>query len=362
MKKIMTTAFLALSVAAGAQTTQAAPAGYGGPQAVLYIAPMSCGGGSCGNNAGAEFEAALTQALQNSGYFRVVKREDVANLSISGGVTNIDGGSTKGFLFFAQSKVKVKAAIQVSDPDTGELVFTQQCEGDSTSNALSIFGFTSGENSGYGKAAADCATQLTQAIAASNRIQPFLKYAPGAALPGPRSAAAPAAAPAPLYAAAYATAPAPAAGAGVTADQASGVVRMLDGTVKSLAFSDLNTLFSSDVLNPVRIKALNAAANPATLQNAAKMTFKVTSSENTGLMQVVGITYTLPNGTERYTQLGVLGDGPAAAQLNPRGGTKFLYMSAFNPMRSAMPQLELLSKNAETFVADVTTALGLPTQ
>jgi hypothetical protein len=343
---------LVCSVAAAQTAPAPAPVAYSGPQAVLYLAPMSCQGGSCGNNAGAEFEAALTQALQNSGYFRVIKREDVANLGISGGVTNIEGSSGGGFLFFAQNKTKVKAALQVSDPTSGELIFTEQCEGESTSNAVAAFGFTMGSNSGYGKAAADCAIKLSQAITASKRIQPFLKYAPGAPLPTARNAG-PAAASAQV---AFVSAPSPVPGA-LTADQAAAPIKMLEGALKSLAFADMNSLFTSDPYNPVKIKELNAAATTATLQNAAKMTFKVSSSENVVFGQVVGVTYTLPNGTEKFTQLLVTGP----SELNTRGGVRLMYMSPFNPLRGSTPQFEALSKNVETFLADIHQGLGLPT-
>ncbi|MFB9995302.1 hypothetical protein ACFFLM_25465 [Deinococcus oregonensis] len=345
---------LACSLGATAQTAAPAPApvAYSGPQAVLYLAPMSCQGGSCGNNAGAEFEAALTQALQNSGYFRVIKREDVANLGISGGVTNIEGSSGGGFLFFAQNKTKVKAALQVSDPTSGELIFTEQCEGESTSNAVAAFGFTMGSSSGYGKAAADCAIKLSQAITASKRIQPFLKYAPGAALPAPRNAS-PVVATAPM---AFASAPTAVPGA-LTPDQAAAPIKMLEGALKSLAFADVNALFTSDPYNPVKIKELNAAATTATLQNVAKMTFKVSSSENGGMGQLVGVTYTLPNGTEKFTQLLVMGP----SELNSRGGVRVFYMTAFNPIRAGFPQFEMVSKNVELMLADIQQGLGLPT-
>jgi hypothetical protein len=342
---------LACSVMAAAQTAPTpVPVAYTGPQAVLYLAPMACQAGSCGNNAGAEFEAALTQALQNSGYFRVLKREEVANLSVSGGVTNIEETSSGGFLFVAQKKTKVKAALQVSDPVTGELVFTEQCEGDSASTGFAIGGITMGTNSGYGKAAADCAVKLSQAITASKRIQPFLKYAPGAALPAPRNAV-------PANAAPMAFASAPATPGAVTAEQAAVPIKMLEGALKSLAFADMNALFTADPYNPVKIKELNAAATNTTLQNAAKVSFKVSSSENGGMGQLVGVTYTLPNGTEKFTQLLVMGP----SELNSRGGVRVFYMTAFNPIRAGFPQFEMVSKNVELMLADIQQSLGLPT-
>ncbi|WP_157451076.1 hypothetical protein [Deinococcus puniceus] len=344
---------LACSVAAAQTAPAPAPVAYSGPQAVLYLAPMSCQGGSCGNNAGSEFEAALTQALQNSGYFRVIKREDVANLSVSGGITNIEESSSGGFLGIGQKKTKVKAALQVADPSSGELIFTEQCEGESISTGISIGGINMGSNSGYGKAAADCAINLSQAITASKRIQPFLKYAPGAALPTARNGG-PATTP-PLGSVPPATAPA--APGSITSDQAAVPIKMLEGALKSLAFADMNALFTSDPYNPVKIKELNAAATTATLQNAAKMTFKVSSSENVGLGQLVGVTYTLPNGTEKFAQLLVMGP----SELNSRGGVRLMYMSPFNPMRGSVPQFDALSKNMEAFLADIHQGLGLPT-
>ena len=68
------------------------------------------------------------------------------------------------------------------------------------------------------------------------------------------------------------------------------------------------------------------------------------------------MTYTLPDGKEKFVQVAVTSD----ASLNTRGGTKIVYMSAFNPMRTAVPALDGLSKNVETLLNDLNAALGLP--
>lgn len=126
--------------------------------------------------------------------------------------------------------------------------------------------------------------------------------------------------------------------------------------MQALSFGDVNALFSSDPLNPVSVKALNAAATSDTLSQAARLKFSVTPGEDAGAYRLIGLTYTLPGGSEKFAQLAVAGEGP----LNTRSGPRIVYLSAFNPARAATPALDGLSKNVETLLADVRAALNLP--
>ena len=87
--------------------------------------------------------------------------------------------------------------------------------------------------------------------------------------------------------------------------------------MQALSFDDINALFSSDPLNPVSVKALNAAATADTLSRAATLQFSVTPGEDAGAYRLVGLSYTLPGSSEKFVQLAVAGEGrsiPAAGR------------------------------------------------
>lgn len=330
-------AFVAL-LAGGA----AAQSKYAGPQAVIYIGDNWCYGGYCGWGTTATFESSLNQALMNSGYVLAVRKPEGAGLNLRAGVTGY--GSSGGLCLPIVGCVNgrtVNAALELTDARSGAVVYNDTCQGNST--GYSSWGYywvgSVSVNSDEDKAAADCAAKLVEKLTASPTLKTYLTQTPGT----------------PVNAAPLATAvptPAPAVNVG----QASQPVALLEGALKTLAFTDMNALFTSDPYNPVKVKELNAAASSATLTAAAQVKLSVTPGENAGAYQLLGVTYTLPGGQEKFVQLAVTGD----ASLNTRGGLKILYLSAFNPLRSSTPALDGLSRNVETLLNDLHTALGLP--
>lgn len=323
-----------LGTLAGAQT-------YSGPKAVVYIGDRWCRGGYCSGSVYAAFEEAMNRALTASGYVEAVRKKDGAPLQMAGGVTDVSSSSSVCLPIVGCLRGKtVRASMELTDTASGAVKWNESCEG--TSGGVSTWGWWGGSvylDSDEGKAVADCAGKLVQKLTASGALTPYLgQTGPVTAVTAP--AAAPAAPTAP---------PAPAA-------QASQPVEQLGGMLKTLAFADMNALFTSDPYNPVKVKELNAAATSATLARASGVQLKVTSTENAGAYTLVGVTYTLPGGQEKFVQLAVTAD----PSLNPRGGTRLLYLSAFNPLRTSTPALDGLSRNVETLLGDLHTALGLP--
>lgn len=321
-----------LGTLAGAQT-------YSGPKAVVYIGDKWCRGGYCSGSVYAAFEEAMNRALTASGYVEAVRKKDGAPLQMAGGVTNVSSSSSVCLPFVGCLRGKtVRASMELTDAASGTVKWNESCEG--TSGGVSTWGWWGGSvylNSDEGKAVADCAGKLVQKLTASGVLAPYLGQT------GPvKAVAAPAAAPAAPMAA--------------PATQASQPVEQLGSMLKTLAFADINALFTSDPYNPVKIKELNAAATSATLTSASGVQFKVTSTESAGAYTLVGVTYTLPGGQEKFVQLAVTAD----PSLNPRGGTRLLYLSAFNPLRTSTPALDGLSRNVETLLGDLHAALGLP--
>lgn len=334
-----------MALSAFSLTTQAAAQSkYTGPKAVVYIGDNWCYGGYCGWGTTATFESALNQALVGSGYILAVRKPEGANLNMRAGVTGYSssGGLCLPIIGCVNGKT-VNGTLELSDAKSGSVVYTDTCQG--TSAGYSSWWYWTGSvnfSSDDDKAAADCAAKLVQKLTASATLKSYLTYTPGTPI---NVAPAPAPTPAPV------PTPTPAA-----QTQASTPVQMLGTALKTLAFADMNALFTSDPYNPVKVKELNAAASSASLIAAAKVKFSVTPGENAGTYQLVGLTYTLPDGKEKYLQLAVTSD-PA---LNTRGGSKILYLSAYNPLRSGNTALDGLSKNVETLLNDLNAALGLP--
>ncbi|GGM12661.1 hypothetical protein [Deinococcus aerophilus] len=306
-----------------------AHAQYSGPQAVVYIGDRWCQGGYCSGSVYSAFEEAMTRALSASGYVQAVRQKDAATLQLTGGVTSVSGaGSVCLPIVGCLSGKTVRASMELTDMASGSVKWTESCEG--TSGGVSTWGWWGGSvhlNSDEGKAVADCAGKLVQKLTGSGVLQAYLGKTGGAATAAPTTTVPP-------------TQP----------------VQQLEGMVGALAFADMNTLFTSDPYNPVKLKELNAAATATTLSAAARVQLKVSPPENAGPYQLIGVTYTLPDGQEKFVQLAMTSD----ASLNPRGGTKLLYLSAFNPLRSSTPALDGLSRNVETLLNDLHAALGLP--
>ncbi|AWT35080.1 hypothetical protein GCM10008956_20190 [Deinococcus arenae] len=311
---------------------------YTGPQAAVYIGDRWCSGGYCSGSVYAAFDEALSRALNGSGYVRPLRQPEGASLDLRGGITDVSTGGGLCLPFVGCVRgTTVRASLELLDRQTGEVRWQDACEG--SSSGFSTWTWWTGSvylDSDEGKAAADCAAKMVQKLTGSAVLRPYLTLAPGAALNSPAAPAAPATS--------LGTAPA-----------ATLLVRQLEGALRGLAFADLNALFSGDVLNPVKVKELNAAATAATLKAAASLKFEVAAPETAGPYQLVGVTYTLPDGRERFTQLAVTSD-PA---LNPRGGTRLLYLSPLNPLRSSAP-LDGVSRNVETLLGDVLGSLNLP--
>ena len=319
-----------LGTLAGAQT-------YSGPKAVVYIGDKWCRGGYCSGSVYAAFEEAMNRALTASGYVEAVRKQEGAPLQMAGGVTDVSSSSSVCLPFVGCLRGKtVRASMELTDAASGTVKWNESCEG--TSGGVSTWGWWGGSmylDSDEGKAVADCAGKLVQKLTASGALTPYLgRTGPVQAVAAPAAPASPAA---------------PAA-------QTSQPVEQLGSLLKTLAFADMNALFTSDPYNPVKVKELNAAATSATLASASGVQFKVTSTENAGAYTLVGVTYTLPGGQEKFVQLAVTAD----SGLNPRGGTRLLYLSAFNPLRTSTPALDGLSRNVETLLGDLHAALGLP--
>jgi hypothetical protein len=257
------------------------------------------------------------------------RQKDMATLQLTGGVTSVSGaGSVCLPIVGCLSGKTVRASMELTDLASGSVKWSESCEG--TSGGVSTWGWWGGSvylNSDEGKAVADCAGKLVQKLTGSGVLQAYLGKTGGTAP----------------------TTTAPSTPSGQP-------VQQLEGMIRALAFADMNTLFTSDPYNPVKVKELNAAATAATLSAAARVQLKVSPPENAGPYQLLGVTYTLPDGREKFVQLAVTSD----ASLNPRGGTKVLYLSAFNPLRSSTPALDGLSRNVETLLNDLHAALGLP--
>ncbi|CAM4339557.1 hypothetical protein [Deinococcus marmoris] len=319
-----------LGTLAGAQT-------YSGPKAVVYIGDKWCRGGYCSGSIYNAFDEAMNKALTASGYVEAVRREG-APLELTGGVTSVSSTSSICLpIVGCLSGKTVRASMELTDAASGTVKWNEGCEG--TSGGVSTWGWWGGSvylNSDEGKAVADCAGKLVQKLTVSGVLTPYLgKTGPISAAPTP--------------------AVAPVAAAPST-PQVSQPVEQLAGMLKTLAFADMNTLFTSDPYNPVKVKELNAAATSATLAAASRVQLKVASTESAGAYQLVGVSYTLPDGKEKFVQLAVTAD----PSLNPRGGTRLLYLSAFNPLRTSSPALEGLSRNVETLLNDLHSAVGLP--
>lgn len=329
-----------------AQGISSAQSGYTGPQAVIYIGDKWCTGGYCYGSTYSAFEEAMTKALAGSGYVRAIRNPEGASLNLRAGVNSISGsgGVCLPFVGCINGKT-VRADMELTDHKTGEVKWTNSCEG--TSGGFSTWYWWTGSiylDSDEGKAIADCAGKMVQAMVKSNVLQPYLTLPQGAAIGS---------APAPVQAA-----PTQQTTVVTTSMTPNAVVpiQMLGGALNTLAFADMNALFTGDPYNPVKVKELNAAATSATLAAAAKVKFSVTAGENAGTYQLVGLTYTLPDGKEKFVQLAVTSD----PNLNPRGGSKIVYLSAYNPLRAANTALDGLSKNVETLLNDLHGALSLP--
>lgn len=321
------TFFAGLVGMAGAQNR------YSGPQVVMYLGDDWCYGGYCGGGTSATFGSALNQALLSSGYVQTTRQQEGASLNIRAGITGFSGGNSVCLpIVGCLSARTVTANLELSNTKSGAVIYRDTCQGTSAGYS-SWWYWTGGVNfdSDDDKAAADCAAKLVQKLTASAALQPYLT-----------------------------TAPAPASNAATNSptgtEQASLTIKMLEGALKSLAFADMNGLFTSDPYNPVKLKELNAAASSAALAAAAKVKLTVTPGEKAGAYQVVGVTYTLPDGKEKFVQLALSSD----PSLNTRGGTKIVYLSAFNPLRAATPALDGVSKNVELLLNDLHAALGLP--
>ncbi len=327
----------------------AAQGTYSGPQAVVYIGDNWCSGGYCGYSAWSAFDSAMTQALQSSGYVRPVRKAEGANLIMKAGINSITGGGGVCLpLVGCLSAKSVKASLEVDDAASGTVIWQDTCEGTSAGYSSWGYGWSSVNfSSDDSKAAADCAGKLVQKLNASAALKPYLTVAAGA----PLGTAAP------VQTLAVQAAAAPTSTASTPSDaQASGVVGLLGGALQALSFDDVNALFTSDPINPVSVRAINAAASAETLTSAKTLKFSAVSGEDAGIYRLVGLTYSLPDGSEHFAQLAVSGPGP----LNARSGPRIVYLSAFNPARSATPALDALSKNVETLLADVRRALKLP--
>lgn len=302
-----------------------------------------------GGGTGAAFEEALTRALTGSGYVRAVREPDLATLNLTAGVSSVSGGGSVCLPFVGcVSGTTVRAHLELTDRRTGEVRWNDSCEG--TSGGFSTWGWWAGSiylDTDDGKAAADCAGKLVQKLTGSPVLKPYLTLAPGAALTGTPATPAPAPAATPIL---------PAPSAAVSPQQAEQSVKMLEAHLRALAFADANGLFTSDPYNPVKLKELNAAATAQTLALAAQVRLTVTPGENVGPYQLIGVSYTLPGGPEKFVQLAVSAD----PTVNARGGRRLVYLSAFNPLRSSVPALDGLSKNVETLLDDVHRALKLP--
>ncbi|GGL16242.1 hypothetical protein [Deinococcus radiotolerans] len=324
----------ALTVGVGSAAT------YTGPQAAVYIGDRWCSGGYCSGSVYAAFDEALSRALSGSGYVRPLRQPEGASLDLRGGITDVSTGGGLCLPFVGCVRgTTVRASLELLDRQTGEVRWQDSCEG--SSSGFSTWTWWTGSvylDSDEGKAAADCAAKMAQKLTGNAVLKPYLTLAPGAALNAPATPAA----------------PAPAASAS-PAPAATLLVQQLGGALRGLTFADLNALFTGDLLNPVKLKALNAAATAATLKAVAALKFEVSAPENAGAYQLVGVTYTLPDGQERFTQLAVTSD-PA---LNPRGGTRLLYLSPLNPLRGSGP-LDGVSRNVETLLNDVLGSLNLP--
>ncbi|GAA4023066.1 hypothetical protein GCM10022631_42120 [Deinococcus rubellus] len=334
----------------GAVQAQQTPA-YSGPQAVVYIGDNYCSGGYCGYSAWSSFDSAITQALKASGYVRPVRQQDGANLIMKAGITDITGGGGVCLPIVGCLNAKtVKASFEIDDAKTGTVIWQDTCDG--TSAGYSSWYWWSGVSfsSDESKAAADCAGKLVQKFNGSAAIKPYLTVAAGAPLGTAATVTT-------TVSSVTTTSNTPSSNAGSPSEaQSASMVQLLGGAMQALSFSDVNALFSSDPLNPVSVKALNAAATAQTLSDAARMKFSVTPGEDAGAYRLIGLSYTLPGGSEKFVQLAVAAEGP----LNTRSGARIVYLSAFNPARTATPALDGLSKNVETLLADVRAALNLP--
>ncbi|WP_161881201.1 hypothetical protein [Deinococcus alpinitundrae] len=334
----------------GAAQAQQTPA-YSGPQAVVYIGDNYCSGGYCGYSVWSSFDTAMTQALKASGYVRPVRQQDGANLIMKAGINDITGGGGVCLPLVGCLNAKtVKASFEIDDARTGTVIWQDTCDG--TSAGYSSWYWWSGVSfsSDESKAAADCAGKLVQKFNGSAAIKPYLTVAAGA----PLGTAAPVTTTT-TVSSVTTTSNAPGSGSPSEA-QAVSVVQLLGGAMQALSFSDVNALFSSDPLNPVSVKALNAAATADTLSRAGTLQFSVTPGEDAGAYRLVGLSYTLPGGSEKFVQLAVAAEGP----LNTRSGPHIVYLSAFNPARTSAPTLDGLSKNVETLLSDMRSALNLP--
>ncbi|QFP75496.1 hypothetical protein [Deinococcus sp. AJ005] len=330
-----------LSLSAALLGTLAGAQAYSGPKAVVYIGDKWCQGGYCSGSIYNAFDEAMNKALTASGYVEAVRKEG-APLELAGGVTSVSGtGSICLPIVGCLSGKTVRASMELTDVASGTVKWNEGCEG--TSGGVSTWGWWGGSvylNSDEGKAVADCAGKLVQKLTASGVLTPYLGQT---GLVKAASIPTPAVTPTPV-----AAAPSP--------SQTSQPVEQLAGMLKTLAFADINALFTSDPYNPVKVKELNAAATSATLASASRVQLKVASTESAGPYQLVGVSYTLPDGKEKFVQLAVTAD----PSLNPRGGTRLLYLSAFNPLRTSTPALDGLSRNVENLLNDLHTALGLP--
>ena len=336
-----------LALAASASAQPRAPA-YTGPQAILYIGENSCSGGYCGYSVWASFDSAITQAMTASGYVQAVRKADNANLVMKAGITDVSGGGGLCLPIIGCVNAKtVRANLEIDDASSGAVIWRDTCEGTSTGYSSWYWWNSVSYDSDDGKAAADCAGKLVQKFNASDALKPYLTHAPGSALTSQTSSTKATPSPSPV----------PSATAGsVSAEQAVNVVKLLTGALQAVSLGDLNSLFSGDPLNPVSLKAMSAAATADTLSAAAKLKFSVTPGDDAGMYRLVGLSYTLPDGSDHFVQLAVVAEGA----LNTRTGPRILYLSAFNPGRSALPALEGVSKSVETLLADYRKALNLP--
>lgn len=335
---------------------------YKGPKATVYIGNNWCYGSYCGRSG--HFATSLDMAMMRSGYIQPMRKRDSSSLILRAGISSY--GNSRGRVCLpvvgCVSGRTVLGSIELSDRVTGAVIYRDKCEG--TSAGYSNWRYWAGSlnlSTDDQKAAADCAAKLVQRLTTRKVkiLQPYLNNssartaakpaAPVKAVPPVKTTPAQPAAPVtstppktPVPATPAATDPSP--------------VNMLGGHLKSLAFDQINALFTSDPYNPVKVKELKEAATAATLVATKKLQFKVTSGENMGTYQLVGLTYTLPEGGEKFVQLAVTSD----SKLNTRGGNRIVYLSEYNPMRASNPALGKLSSNVETMFNDLHKALSLP--
>lgn len=321
VRALLALSTLALIPAALAQR----PPPYSGPQAVVYL------------NAGGEFGDALLQTMGASKYFRLLRREDGADLKLQGDAQQSGGGGGVCLPFVGcVGATMVTATVELTDAATGAVLLSETCQGSSAN--YSTWGYWYGgfnASTGTAQAAADCAGQLTNKLTQLAALKPYLKLAPGAPIPANTAATAP-------------TAPAANAFASQT-DPA--VVAAFQPVLVALATLDgpaLNAALTSDLLSGAQLAAL-AAATPEARGKAA--------------VQVAGLRLvsTVALGGGQPT-LGTFSSGAGSSVLGVAPGTggaqKVLYYPAADPRRAGLADPP--SRGLEELVTAVLRAAGVP--